>query len=242
MSPRSNHRRAVWVLFLAAALLALFIGFSEAAYEDLFREVKVSAWAIYVRGTGGLQAICSATAFKTDAQETQLLTAGHCFLGSDLARTDFLVTQDHRTFYKASLRVSGLKSRENTSGTSSNLDDYSGDDWAVVTARVGNQPVLSIGTSGTLSVGEDLLVVGVPFGMDFLAVQGIVGSLDISLSPTVWNHYAGANIFVAGGNSGSGVISVKQRAIVGIVNAGPGAQSSMMIFMPTDKLPAEVAQ
>jgi S1-C subfamily serine protease len=169
-----------------------------------------------------------------------MLTAGHCFLGVDFARTDFLVTQDHFTFYPARVFKSGLKIKRGMQETSTELDNYSGDDWAVVEGDVGNKAVLPIGDSSALTVGEDLIVVGVPFGMDFLAVQGIVGSLDLKLSSLVWNHYYGANIFVAGGNSGSGVISVKQKAVIGIVDAGPGPQSSMMIFMPTSKLPKDL--
>lgn len=225
---------------LAAGLSFLVLLFSvpaAAGYEDLFKETKSAAWAIYTRGTGGMNASCSATAIKSDAKKTHLLTAGHCFLGIDFARTDFLVTQDHFTFYPARVFKSGLKIKKGMQETSTDLDNYSGDDWAVVEGDVGNKPVLPLGGSNALVVGEDLIVVGVPFGMDFLAVQGIVGSLDLKLSSLVWNHYYGANIFVAGGNSGSGVISVKQKAVIGIVNAGPGSQSSMMIFMPVQKLP-----
>ena len=116
--------------------------------------------------------------------------------------------------------------------TSSDLDKFKGNDWAIVEADTGNQPVMPLGSSDTLTLGEDLVIVGVPFGMDFLAVQGIVGSKDLALSPTVWNHHMGANVYIAGGNSGSAVISVKQRAIVGIIVAGPGPQSSLAIFTP----------
>lgn len=225
---------------LLLGLLALLSGYANAGYEDLFKETKSAAWAIYTRGTGGMNASCSATAIKSDEKKTHLLTAGHCFSGIDFARTDFLVTQDHFTFHPARVFKSGLKIKKGLQETSTNLDDYSGDDWAVVEADVGSKPVLPIGDSSKLVVGEDLIVVGVPFGMDFLAVQGIVGSLDLKLSSLVWNHYYGANIFVAGGNSGSGVISVKQKAVIGIVDAGPGPQSSMMIFMPTSKLPKDL--
>ena len=99
---------------------------------------------------------------------------------------------------------------------------------------------MPIGDSDKLVLGEDLVIVGVPFGMDFLAVQGIIGSKDLSLSPTIWNHYMGANVFIAGGNSGSAVISVKQRAIVGIIVAGPGPQSSLAIFTPIKIVDPEV--
>lgn len=222
---------------LLAAALMFFATCASAGYEDLFKETKNAAWAIYTRSTGGMSASCSATAIKSDVKKTYMLTAGHCFLGIDFARTDFLVTQDHFTFYPARVYKSGLKIKRGMQETSTDLDNYSGDDWAVVEGDVGNKAILPIGDSSVLTVGEDLIVVGVPFGMDFLAVQGIVGSLDLKLSSLVWNHYYGANIFVAGGNSGSGVISVKQKAVIGIVDAGPGPQSSMMIFMPVQKLP-----
>lgn len=213
---------------------------ANTANEELFKTVRDSAWAIYLRNVGGMQAICSASAFASDKNMTLLLTAGHCFMGQDLNKTDFLVTRDHRNFYKASLKVSGLIRQPMSKPTSTEIEDYRGNDWAVAQADVGNQPVLPFGNSDNLVIGEDLIVVGLPFGMDFLAVQGIVGSTDLSLSALPWNHYFGANIFIAGGNSGSAVIGVKQRAIVGIVVAGPGAQSSLCIFTPINLVKADL--
>ncbi|MGH8369400.1 MAG: trypsin-like peptidase domain-containing protein [Gammaproteobacteria bacterium] len=228
---------------LLAALLFIFTGLMSvpvaAGYEQLFKQVKAASWAIYVRSSGGMNAICSAEAYKSTATRTYLVSAGHCFLGSDLARTDFLVTQDHRNFVKANQLRSGLVPRPNTSGVSGDLNDYKGEDWSIVEAQIGHMPVMPLGNSDKLDIGQDLVIVGVPFGVDFLATQGIVGSMDLSLSQLVWNHYYGANIFSAPGNSGSGVISVKQKAIVGILNAGPGGGSSMMIFMPINKLPKD---
>lgn len=211
-----------------------------AGHEDLFVDTKASAWAIYVRTTGGMSASCSAVAVKSEADKTYLLSAGHCFLGEDLKKTDFLVTQDHRTFHKARAIKNGLTLKLGMKATSTDMADYNGHDWAIVEAEVKAPFVMPIGDSSKLQIGEDLIIVGVPFGLDFLAVQGIVGSLDVSLSSTTWNHYYGGNIYIAGGNSGSGVISAKQKAIIGIVCAGPGAQTSMLIFMPIDLLPKDL--
>lgn len=210
-----------------------------AGYEPLFTRVRDAAWAIYTRSTGGLSATCSASAFHTTEKFTYLLTAGHCFVGEDLRRTDFMATQDHRRFIPAKLVRSGLTLRRNASETSRSLDDYEGDDWAIVQIESGNHHTLPIGTSANLVVGEDLIMVGVPFGVDFLAVQGILGSKDLALSTLVWNHYYGANIYSAGGNSGTGVVSARQQALVGIINAGPGPQSNMVVFLPIDKIPAK---
>lgn len=215
---------------------------ASAGYEELFQRVRGASWAVYVRETGGIKAVCSSVAYKSDVARTYLLTAGHCVIGNDLKRTDLMVTQDHRTFHKARLHRSGLEPRRNVRDNSADLDDYSGNDWAVLAADVASQPTVPIGDSRALSMGEDLIMVGVPFGLDFLAVQGVVGSKDMSLSTLVWNHYFGANIYSAGGNSGSGVVSTKQGKVVGVVNAGPGGQSSMMIFMPSHLLPREVLE
>ena len=235
----------VWFLKVIIRLTVaglLFWGATTAwaGYEDLFKLTKAASWAIYVRTTGGMNAVCSAAAYKTNPTETYLVTAGHCFVGSDLKRTDFLVTQNHRTFAKAYLVKSGFALKQRAKQDSTDLDDYEGDDWAVIRVEVGGQSVLPLGHSHQLALGEDIIIVGVPFGMDFLAVQGIIGSLDLSLSRLVWNHYYGGNIYIAGGNSGSGVISTKQQAIVGIVDAGPGSQTSLLIFMPIDRLPSDV--
>jgi hypothetical protein len=219
-------------LALSLVLAAVLAVPAFAAYEELFAQTKSASWAIYQRSTGGMNAICSAGAYKTSKDHTWLVSAGHCFLGADLNRTDFLVTQDHKNFVKARVHRSGLAPKKGADETSTDMDKYSGKDWAIVEIDAGNQPVLPIGKSDNLVLGEDLVIVGVPFGLDFLAVQGIVGSKDLSLSQTVWNHAMGANVFIAGGNSGSAVISVSQKAIIGIIVAGPGAQSSLAIFTP----------
>jgi len=205
---------------------------ASADYVELFKDVQKSSWAIYQRSTGGMNAICSAGAYKTDEKHTWLVSAGHCFLGQDLNRTDFLVTQDHRNFVKAKVYKMGLTAKRGADETSTDMDKYDGKDWALVQIDLGNQFTFPFGNSDALEIGEDLVIVGVPFGMDFLAVQGIVGSLDLALSQLVWNHALGANVYIAGGNSGSAVISVKQRAIVGIVVAGPGSQTSLAIITP----------
>ena len=232
-------------VILLSLLLSCTAGFAapspaEAGYEELFKQVRTTSWALYLRETGGIRAVCSSTAFHSDTVKTYLLTAGHCVIGNDMKRTDMMVTQDHRMFFPAQLHKSGLIPRKNTRDNSASMDDYQGNDWAVLVADVGQRPTLAIGSSADLSIGEDLIMVGVPFGLDFLAVQGVVGSTDVSMSTLVWNHYFGANIFVAGGNSGGGVVSTKQKKVVGIVNAGPGSQSSMMVFMPVKLLPVDV--
>ena len=235
--------KKLWRSVLASILMLSFATFpfmANAAYEDLFTITKNASWAVYQRTTTGMSAICSAGAYQTTADKTYMVSAGHCFVGQDLNRTDFLVTQDHKSFVKARVYRSGLTAKKGADETSTDLDKFSGNDWAIVEAAIGNQAVMPIGDSDKLVLGEDLVIVGVPFGMDFLAVQGIIGSKDLSLSPTIWNHYMGANVFIAGGNSGSAVISVKQRAIVGIIVAGPGPQSSLAIFTPIKIVDPEV--
>lgn len=219
-------------LALSLVLSAILTVPASAAYEKLFAETKSASWAIYQRSTGGMNAICSAGAYKTSEKHTWLVSAAHCFLGQDLNRTDFLVTQDHKNFVKARVYRLGLVPKKGADETSDDMDKHNGKDWAIVEIDKGDQSVMPIGDSDALTLGEDLVIVGVPFGMDFLAVQGIVGSKDLALSKTAWNHAMGANVYIAGGNSGSAVISVKQKAVVGIIVAGPGAQTSLAIFTP----------
>jgi hypothetical protein len=232
---------------LSRVLVGLVLAFGLmspvfAGYEDLFTEVKKSSWAIYQRSTGGMNAICSAGAYKTDKNHTWLVSAGHCFMGQDLNRTDFLVTQNHKNFVKARVYRMGLSPKKGADETSTDMDKYRGKDWAIVEIDAGDQTTFPLGKSDDLQLGEDLVIVGVPFGMDFLAVQGIVGSKDLALSQTAWNHAMGANVFIAGGNSGSAVISVKQKAIVGIIVAGPGSQSSLAIFTQIKDVNTEVKE
>lgn len=224
-------RAAIWLVVMVS-LAAAPTRPVAAGYEGLFKQVRAASWALYVRSTKGLETTCSATAYASSPSETRLFTAGHCFVGLE-GKTDVLVTQDHFTFIPATLVRTGLKLKQGA-GQPFVLRDYEGDDWAIITARVGRKPTMPVGSSARLVIGEDLIMVGLPFGLDFLAVQGIVGSTDVSMSQLLWHHYYGANIYIAAGNSGAAIVSPKQKAIVGILVAGPGEQSSMAIFAPID--------
>lgn len=220
------------LVIVLALLLALGVGVAPAANEDLFAKAKAASWAVYTRDVGSLSATCSATAYATTETETLLVTAGHCFWPPD-EKKDFLVTRNHKAFFDATLVANGYYFDAQ--------GKQKGEDWSVVSVA-GKYETVPLGDSRKLRLGEDVIMVGVPFGVDFLAVQGIVGSLDVSLSGLDWNHYLGINIYIAGGNSGTGVISVAQRAIVGIIVAGPGSQTSLAIAAPIQLVDVEKAK
>lgn len=65
-----------------------------------------------------------------------------------------------------------------------------------------NLPTATIGNSDELQVGEWLLAIGAPFGLDYTATQGIVSALDRSLPNDTYTSFIQTDVAVNPGNSG----------------------------------------
>ncbi len=63
-------------------------------------------------------------------------------------------------------------------------------------------PTVEIGDSSDLEVGDWLLAIGSPFGLDYSATQGIVSALDRSLPSDTYTPFIQTDVAVNPGNSG----------------------------------------
>lgn len=63
-------------------------------------------------------------------------------------------------------------------------------------------PTVEIGDSSELEVGEWLLAIGSPFGLDYTATQGIVSALERSLPSDTYTPFIQTDVAVNPGNSG----------------------------------------
>jgi serine protease Do len=86
-------------------------------------------------------------------------------------------------------------------------------DLALIRVEAGALSVMPLGDSGRLEVGEPILVIGSPFGLDQTATAGIVSALDrkIELKPHDVMIQVDANINP--GNSGGPVINRRGQAV-----------------------------
>ncbi|MEX0606941.1 MAG: Do family serine endopeptidase [Halofilum sp. (in: g-proteobacteria)] len=76
-------------------------------------------------------------------------------------------------------------------------------------------PTATIGNSDDLQVGEWLLAIGAPFGLDYTATQGIVSALDRSLPNDTYTAFIQTDVAVNPGNSGGPLFNADGE-VVGI--------------------------
>ena len=76
-------------------------------------------------------------------------------------------------------------------------------------------PTVAIGDSDRLEVGQWLLAIGSPFGLDYTATQGIVSALERSLPNDTYTPFIQTDVAVNPGNSG-GPLFNGQGKVVGI--------------------------
>ncbi len=74
-------------------------------------------------------------------------------------------------------------------------------------------PTAEIGDSSELKVGEWLLAIGAPFGLDYTATQGIVSALDRSLPNDTYTSFIQTDVAVNPGNSGGPLFNADGEVI-----------------------------
>jgi len=93
------------------------------------------------------------------------------------------------------------------------LDERS--DVAVLKIDATDLPTLKLGDSDNLEVGEWVLAIGSPFGLDFTATQGIVSALGRSLPSDSYVPFIQTDVAVNPGNSGGPLMNTRGE-VVGI--------------------------
>lgn len=88
-------------------------------------------------------------------------------------------------------------------------------DIAVIKIEAKNLPVLKIGDSGELKVGEWVAAIGSPFGLDNTVTAGIVSALSRNLPSDQYVPFIQTDVAVNPGNSGGPLFNMKGE-VVGI--------------------------
>jgi serine protease Do len=88
-------------------------------------------------------------------------------------------------------------------------------DTALIKIEIKNAPVLEIGSSKNLQVGDWVLAIGSPFGFDHSVTQGIVSALNRNLPTENYVPFIQTDVAINPGNSGGPLINLEGK-VVGI--------------------------
>ncbi|MCL4137708.1 UNVERIFIED_CONTAM: hypothetical protein GTU68_036003 [Idotea baltica] len=111
----------------------------------------------------------------------------------------YVITNAHVVEGAVDIKV-GLHDRRELSATLVGTDKSS--DIAVLKVEATNLPVVKIGDSDKIKVGEWVLAIGSPFGFEHTATQGIVSALSRSLPDETYIPFIQTDVAVNPGNSG----------------------------------------
>jgi len=122
----------------------------------------------------------------------------------------YVITNAHVVDGAVDIRV-GLQDRRELRATLVGTDKSS--DIAVLKVEATDLPVVKIGDSDNIKVGEWVLAIGSPFGFEHTATQGIVSALSRSLPDDTYVPFIQTDVAVNPGNSGGPLFNTKGEVI-----------------------------
>ncbi len=117
-------------------------------------------------------------------------------------------------------------------------------DVALLKIDAKNLPVVKLGNSDQLSVGEWVLAIGSPFGLDYSATQGIVSALSRRLPNETYVPFIQTDVAVNPGNSGGPLFNTRGE-VVGInsqIYSNTGSYAGLSFAIPINTVRNVVAQ
>ncbi len=117
-------------------------------------------------------------------------------------------------------------------------------DVALLKINASNLPTVKLGNSDQLAVGEWLLAIGSPFGLDYSATQGIVSALSRSLPNESYVPFIQTDVAVNPGNSGGPLFNTRGE-VVGInsqIYSNTGSYAGLSFAIPINTVRNVVAQ
>ena len=130
--------------------------------------------------------------------------------GFIIDETGYVITNAHVVDGAVDIRV-GLQDKRELRATLVGSDKAS--DIAVLKVDANNLPVVKIGDSDNIKVGEWVLAIGSPFGFEHTATQGIVSALSRSLPDDTYVPFIQTDVAVNPGNSGGPLFNTDGEVI-----------------------------
>lgn len=142
---------------------------------------------------------------EPEARRTQ--ASGSGFI---ISADGYIVTNAHVVEDAKSVTV-GLGDRRELSAEIVGVDTLS--DIAVLKVKADNLPTVQLGDSSALEVGQWVVAIGAPFGLDHSATQGIVSALSRSLPDGTYVPFIQTDVAVNPGNSGGPLFDLGGRVV-----------------------------
>ena len=130
--------------------------------------------------------------------------------GFIISADGYVVTNAHVVEDAKSILV-GLNDRRELPAEVIGIDTLS--DIAVLKVKAENLPTVQLGDSNALEVGQWVVAIGAPFGLDLTATQGIVSALSRSLPDGTYVPFIQTDVAVNPGNSGGPLFDLSGRVI-----------------------------
>ncbi len=130
--------------------------------------------------------------------------------GFIISADGYVVTNAHVVEGAKSILV-GLNDRRELPAEVIGIDTLS--DIAVLKVKAENLPTVQFGDSNALEVGQWVVAIGAPFGLDLTATQGIVSALSRSLPDGTYVPFIQTDVAVNPGNSGGPLFDLSGRVI-----------------------------
>ena len=149
------------------------------------------------------------------SEDGYIVTNNHVVEGAD----DIIVKLNDRKEYKA--KIIGLDERT---------------DIALIKIDANNLKVAKIGSSANLKVGQWVLAIGEPFGLDYTVTHGIVSAIRRSLPDDTYVPFIQTDVSINPGNSGGPLIDMKGE-VVGVnsqIYSKSGGSMGLSFSIPID--------
>ena len=161
--------------------------------------------------------------------------------GAIVNRDGYIVTNEHVVRGATRLSVKLADGRELPAvvvGVDARLD------LALVKIAAGALPVVPLGDSATLEVGEPVMAIGSPFGLDQTATVGIVSALDRTLGLEPGGRFIQTDARINPGNSGGPLINRRGQAIGinSVVYTHDGGETGIGFAIPVHVVEAALAR
>jgi len=130
--------------------------------------------------------------------------------GSIIRPDGFIVTNQHVIRGATELRVKLADGRELLATVVGQDADV---DLALLKVEASGLPVMPLGDSSSLQVGEPVMAIGNPFGLDQTATVGIISALDRALESKPKGRFIQTDASINPGNSGGPLVNRRGQAI-----------------------------
>ena len=161
--------------------------------------------------------------------------------GFIISEDGYIVTNAHVVDSATEITVS-LPDRREYSATLIGSDERS--DIALLKVNATGLPVLTLGDSTGVNVGQWVLAIGSPFGFEYTATQGIVSALSRSLPEENYVPFIQTDVAVNPGNSGGPLFDTNGK-VIGVnsqIFSRSGGYMGVSFAIPVNVVKSVVAQ